>query len=104
MDLFELVVIRGIRDRREMKNGVELLITELLAPIELCQILSHEIAAVTGEIFKVTGSKVVNHSQTRVRKFFLQGKREIRADEAGTASNNEIRRRAQFRKRIGRDR
>jgi len=33
--LFELIVIRGVGDGGEMKNGVELFVTELLAPIKL---------------------------------------------------------------------
>ena len=71
-----------------MKNGVELFITELLAPLERCQILRNEIATVTGEILKITRAKIVNYRDTCVRESFLQRQCEIRADETRAASNN----------------
>ena len=73
-----------------MENGVELFVAEPLLPIQHSQILRDEIAAVSGEIFEITGSKIINHSETRVRKFFLQRKREIGADETGAASDNQV--------------
>jgi hypothetical protein len=71
-----------------MEDRVELF--ELFSPIQRRQILRDEIAAVSGEIFEITGSKIINHSETRVREFFLKRQREIGADEPGAASDNEI--------------
>ena len=71
MDLFELVMIRCVCDRCEMENGVELLVAKLFSPIQRSQILRDQIPAVSGEIFEITGAKVVYHGETRVRKFFL---------------------------------
>ena len=79
-----------------MKNGIELLISELLAPIKSCQILRHEIAAVSGEVLKITRAEIVNYGQTRLRKFFLQRQSEIGADKTGSAGDDEIGRRMQF--------
>ncbi len=73
-----------------MENGVELFVAELFLPIQRSQILRDQIPAVSGEIFEITGSKIINHSETRVRKFFLQRKREIGSDETGAASDNQV--------------
>ena len=96
MHLLELVVVSRIRDRREMKNGVELFVTELFAPIQSRQILRNEVAAISPEILEIAGAKIVDHSQTRIRKFFLQRQCKIGADETGSASDDEIGRRVQF--------
>ena len=87
--LLELVVIGCIRDHAG-ENGVDLFVTELLDPIQSCQILCHEIAAISGEILEIPRAKIVDHRQTRIRKFFLQRQGEIGADEAGSASDDEI--------------
>ena len=71
-----------------MEDRVELF--ELFSPIQRRQILRDEIAAVSGEIFEITGSKIINHSETRVRKFFLQRKREIGADKTAAAGDNQV--------------
>ena len=73
-----------------MEDRVELLVAELFSPIQRCQILRDEIAAVTNQIFEITRAKIINHSETRVRKFFLQRKREIGSDETGAASDNQV--------------
>jgi hypothetical protein len=73
-----------------VKNGVELFIIELLAPIETRQILRHEIAAISGEIFEITRPKVVNYRDMRVLEPFLQRQGEIGADEAGASGDNEV--------------
>src|SRR5437764_12987835 len=102
MHLEEMVVQRCICDRRKMKNCIKAFVVELLAPIEGRQILRDEIAAVTGEILKVTRAEIIDHRETRVREFFLQGEREIGADETGPAGDNEVGRRVQCWKiRIG---
>ena len=44
--LHELIVQGRVGDRGEMKNGVEFFVAELLAPIELGQILRDKIAVV----------------------------------------------------------
>jgi hypothetical protein len=75
--LLELIVIRRICDRREVKNGVELFVTELLAPIQSCQILRHEIAAISGEILEIARAKIVDHCQARIRILVLQCQCEI---------------------------
>ena len=90
MDLFELVMICCVCDRCEMENDVELLVAEPFLPIQRSQILRDQIPAVSGEIFEITGSKIINYSETRVREFFLKRQREIGADEPGAASDNEI--------------
>ena len=99
MHLFELIVIRCICDRREMKDRVEsgsCRIAELFSPIQRCQILRDEIAAVLGEIFEITRAKIIDHGKAGVREFFLQRKREIRSDETGAASDDEVWKRVQF--------
>jgi hypothetical protein len=44
----------------------------------------------------MTGAKIVNHGNTGVRESFLQSQREIRADKACAASDDEVVRRVQF--------
>src|SRR4029077_15893297 len=76
-----------------MKNCVEsggCRITELFSPIERRQIFSDEISAIPCQILKVPGPKIVDHRQVRVGEFFLQRQREIRSDEPGTASDDEL--------------
>ena len=90
MHLHELIVQCGVGDRGEMKNRVELFVTKLLAPIEGRQILRHEIAAISGEILEITRAKIVDHREVRLREFFLQHQREIRADETGAAGDDQI--------------
>src|SRR6267143_642836 len=73
-----------------MKNGLELFVAELFAQFERRQILRDEIAAVAAQIFKITGTKIIDHREARFRKFFLQREREVGADEAGAAGNEKI--------------
>lgn len=73
-----------------MKNGVELLLAELLAPIECSQILRDKIAAVSTEILEITGAKIIDYGQARVRKFFLQVECKIGADEPSSAGDKQI--------------
>ena len=96
MHLHELIVQRRVGNRREVKNGVELLIAELVLPIARCQVLRYKVPGVTGEVLKITRAKIVDHSQPRVRKFFLQRQSEIGADKTGSAGDDEIGRRMQF--------
>jgi len=74
-----------------MKNGVKLFVPELFVPIKRGQILRNEIAAISGEVLKITRAKIVDHREMRLREFFLQRQREIRADETSAASDNESR-------------
>ena len=102
MNLLELVVVGCVGDRRKMKNRIEAFVAELLAPIECSQILRDKIAAVSTEILEITGAKIIDYGQARVRKFFLQSQCKIGADETGSARDDEIGRRVQFlRTRIG---
>jgi hypothetical protein len=55
--------------------------------------LRDKIAAVSTEILKIAGAKIINHRKAGVRKSFLQGKGEIRADETGATRDDEIGRR-----------
>ena len=99
MHVDELIVQRGVRNRGKMKNGVEsgsCRIAELFSPIQRCQILRDEIAAVLGEIFEITRAKIIDHGKAGVREFFLQRKREIRSDETGATSDDEVWKRVQF--------
>ena len=96
MHLHELIVQSRIGYRCEMKNGVELFVTELVVPIQSRQILRNEVAAISREILEIAGTKIVDHRQTRIRKFFLQRQCKIGADETGSASDDEIGRRVQF--------
>ena len=96
MHLLQLIVIRRIGDRREMKNRVERFIAKLFPPVERRQILRNEIATVTGEILKITRAEIVDDRQTRVLESFLQRQGEIRADETGAARDDEVLRRVQF--------
>lgn len=93
MNLLELVVVGCVGDRREMKNRIEFFVAELLAPIECRQILGDKIASVSTKILEVAGAKIIDHGQARVRKFLLQGEREIGADEASSAGDDEIEKR-----------
>jgi hypothetical protein len=70
-----------------MKNRVEFFVTKLFPPIERGQILRDEIARVTGEIFEITGAKIVDHGQLRAGHSLLQREHEIRADETGATCN-----------------
>ena len=99
MHLHELIVQSRIGYRCEMKNGVELFVAELFVPVERCQILRHEIATITGQVLEIAGAKVIDHREARVRRFFLQSEREIGADEAGAAGDDEIGRRVSRRHR-----
>jgi hypothetical protein len=54
-----------------VKNGVELLIAELVAPVETRQILRHDIAAVSDEILEITRPKIIDDRQGGVWEFFL---------------------------------
>ena len=94
--MLELVVIGRVSDRREMKNRIELFVAELLMPVERCQILCHKVATVAGEILEIAGTKIIDHRETRVRKFLLQREREIRTDKTGAASDDEVGKRVQF--------
>ena len=93
MNLLELIVIGRVRDRREMKDRVEsgrCRIAELLVSVEGRQILRNEVSTVAGQILEITGAKIVNHRNARVRESFLQSQCEIRADETGAAGDNEV--------------
>ena len=77
-----------------MKDRVEpgsCWIAELFAPIERGQILRNEIAAISGEVLEIPRAKIIDHREMRLREFFLQRQREIRADETSAASDNESR-------------
>ena len=93
MHLLQLIVIRRIGDRREMKDRVERSVAELLMPVECRQILRNEVSAVAGQILEITRAKIVNHRNPRVLESFLQSQREIRPDETGAAGDNKVRRR-----------
>lgn len=74
-----------------MKNGVKLFVPELFVPIKRGQILRNEIAGISGEVLKITRTKIVDHREMRLREFYLQRQCEIRADETSAASDNESR-------------
>ena len=99
MHLNKLIVQSGIGDRCEMKDRVERFIAELFVPVEVRQILCYEVAAIAFQILEVARAEIVNHRETRVRKFFLQSEREIGADEAGPAGDDQIGRRSSRRHR-----
>ena len=90
MHLDELVVHCRVRDRCEMKNGVELLFPELISPIERCQVLRNEIAAISSQIFEITRAEIVDYREACVGKSFLQRKREIGADETGSTGDDQV--------------
>ena len=73
-----------------MKDRVELFAAELFLPIERRQVLRHEVAAITAQIFKIAGAEIVDHGEPRVRKFLLERESQIRADEAGAAGHEEV--------------
>jgi hypothetical protein len=73
-----------------MKNRVKFLVTELLVPVERREILSYEIATVVTEVPEITRAKIIDHGETRVWEFFLQGEREIRTDETGAAGDDQV--------------
>ena len=92
--LDELIVQSGVGDRCEMKNRVESCgcrITELFSPIECRKIFGDEISTIPCQILEITGSEIIDHREVRVREFFLQRQCEIRADESGTAGDDELR-------------
>ena len=90
MHLLELVVQSRVRYRCEMKNCIELFVAELIVPIERFQILRNKVATISSEILEIAGTKIIDHRQSRYRVFLLQTQHEIRADEAGTAGDEEI--------------
>lgn len=100
MHLLQLIVIRRIGDRCEMKDCVERFIAKLFPPVERRQILRNEIATVTGQVLEITGAEIVDNRQTRVLESFLQRQGEIRADEAGASGDNEVKGRVQFLEKI----
>ena len=63
--LDKLIVQRGVGDRGQMKNRVELFVAELLPPIERREILRDEITAIAGEILEIARAEIVDHRQTR---------------------------------------
>ena len=73
-----------------MKNAVELLSAKLGAPIERSEICRHEVTSITAKILEIARTKIVDHRQSRAGIFLLQTQHEIRADEAGTAGDEEI--------------
>ena len=73
-----------------MKDRVERFDRQTVSPVERRQILRNEVATVTGQILKITGTEIVDHRYTRVRESVLQSQCEIRADETGAAGDNEI--------------
>src|SRR5215475_14832348 len=76
-----------------MKNRIEssrCRITELFSPIERRQIFGDEIAAISCQILEITRPEIINYSEMRVREFFLQRQRQIRADEPGAAGDDEV--------------
>ena len=93
MNLLELIVVGCVGNRREMKNRIELFFAELLAPIERGEVLRNEIPTIAGKILEIAGPEIVNHCETRVRKFFVQSKREVGADETSPAGDEQIGRR-----------
>ena len=54
MHLDKLIVQGRIGDRSEMKDRVELFVTELFPPIERRQILRDEVAAIAGKVLEIT--------------------------------------------------
>ena len=90
MNLLVLVVIGRVGDRREVKNRIELFIAELLAPIEHGEVLRNEISSISSEVLEISRAEIIDHGQARVREFFLQREREVRADKAGPAGYEKI--------------
>ena len=90
MHLLELIVIGRVGDRGQVKDGVELFVTELLSPIECRQIRRDKIATISLKIFEIAGAKIVDHGQADVRNFFLQSERQVGADEAGPTGHDDI--------------
>ena len=72
MSLLELIVIGRVGNRGEVKNSVELLVTELLAPIERGQILCDEIAAIAGQVFEIAGAEIIDHGEAHLWRHVLQ--------------------------------
>jgi hypothetical protein len=50
--------------------------------------LGNKVVSISSEIFEVTGTKIVDHRQSRFGKFFLQRQGEIGADESGPSGDN----------------
>src|SRR6476620_5191727 len=76
-----------------MKNCVESCgcrIPEFFSPIQCRQIFGDEISAIPCQILEIAGAKIINHREMRLRRFFLQRQREIRSDEPGAASDDEL--------------
>ena len=94
MHLNELIVQSRVGDRCEMKNRVEsssCRITEFFSPIQCRQIFGDKISAIPWQILEITGPEIINYREVRIREFFLQRQREIRSDEPGAASDDELR-------------
>ena len=51
---------------------------------------SHCVAANDAQVLEIAGTKIVGYGQAGVGLFFLQGRDQVRADEAGAAGDEEI--------------
>ena len=65
-------------------------IAELVSPIERGQVFCDKIPPITGEILEIARPEIVNHRKMRIGESFLQRQRQIGADEAGAAGDNEV--------------
>ena len=90
MRLSELIVQGRVRDRGQVKNPIEALLAELLAPVQFRQILRDEIAFVAREILEIARAEIIDHRQLRVRIFFLEREDEIGTDKAGAAGDEKV--------------
>ena len=73
-----------------MEDRIELFLAELVLPIERRQILRDEITTITNKVLEIAGAKIIDHSQARLWKFFLQRENKIRADETGAAGHHQV--------------
>ena len=94
MHLNELIVHRCVCDGRKMENRIKprhFRIAELVSPIERRQVFCDKITTITSEILEIARPEIVNYRKTRIWESFLQRQRQIGADEARAAGDNEVR-------------
>src|SRR5690349_13330955 len=88
--LKELVVNRGVGNRRHMKDRVESFIPELAVPIEFGQIGSHHISPESGKVFEVAGTEIIDDGQASLGQKVLESHHQIGSNEAGAARDQKV--------------
>ncbi len=90
MGLQDLIVDGGVGDRGLVENGVELQVLELRLPVHARDILGDEIAAEAREVLEVAGAEIVYDHDAGVGMAALEFERQVGADEASPAGDQDV--------------